>query len=186
MTKDNHLLGKFDLTGIPEAPRGVPQLEVTFEIDANGILTVGAVDKGTGKSEKITIKNDKGRLSEEDIERMVKEAEDFAEQDKKVKGKIDARNALETSVYNMKSSVEDKLKDKISAEDAKKVKAAITDINEWLDENSDAEQEEYEEKLKELEDVANPVISAAYAASGGAGGEEGEGADEDLGDHDEL
>jgi len=183
MTKDNHLLGKFDLTGIPPAPRGVPQLEVTFEIDANGILTVGAVDKGTGKSEKITIKNDKGRLSEEEIERMVREAEEFAEQDKKVKGKIDSRNSLETYVYNMKSSVEDKLKGKISEEDAEKVKKAIADTMEWLDENSDAEQEEYEEKQKELEDVANPIVSAAYAA---AGGEPGAGGDEDLGDHDEL
>jgi heat shock protein 5 len=184
MTKDNHLLGKFDLTGIPPAPRGTPQIEVTFEIDANGILNVAAVDKGTGKSEKITITNDKGRLSQDDIDRMVQEAEEFAEQDKKVKGKIDARNKLETYVYNIKSSVEDKLKDKISEDDAESVKKAVADALEWLDENSDAEQEDYEEKLKELEDVANPVVSKAYAESGG--GAEGGGADEDLGDHDEL
>jgi heat shock protein 5 len=184
MTKDNHLLGKFDLTGIPPAPRGTPQIEVTFEIDANGILNVAAVDKGTGKSEKITITNDKGRLSQEEIDRMVQEAEEFAEQDKKVKGKIDARNKVETYVYNIKSSVEDKLKDKISEEEAETVKKAVADALEWLDENSDAEQEDYEEKLKELEDVANPVVSKAYAASGGAEG--GAGADEDLGDHDEL
>ena len=105
MTKDNHLLGKFELTSIPPAPRGVPQIEVTFEIDANGILNVGAEDKGTGKSEKITITNDKGRLSQEEIERMVEEAEEFAEEDRKIKERVDARNSLETYAYNMKNSV---------------------------------------------------------------------------------
>merc|ERR1712072_1630407 len=108
MTKDNHLLGKFELSGIPPAPRGVPQVEVTFEIDANGILQVSAEDKGTGKSEKITITAEKGRLSEEDIERMVKEAEEFAEEDKKVKDRIDGRNALEGYLYNVKNSIEDR------------------------------------------------------------------------------
>merc|ERR1719210_2634834 len=104
MTKDNHLLGKFELGGIPPAPRGVPQIEVSFEIDANGILNVGAEDKGTGKAEKITITNDKGRLSQEDIERMVQEAEEFQEEDKKVREKIEARNALENYVYSMKNT----------------------------------------------------------------------------------
>merc|ERR1711968_242145 len=93
MTKDNHLLGKFELTGIPPAPRGQPQIEVTFEIDSNGILNVGAEDKATGKSEKITITNDKGRLTEEQIEKMIKEAEQFADEDKKVKERVDAKNA---------------------------------------------------------------------------------------------
>merc|ERR1711935_1140438 len=119
MTKDCHNLGKFELTGIPPAPRGVPQIEVTFEVDANGILQVSAEDKGTGKSEKITITAEKGRLSEEDIERMVKEAEDYAEEDKKVKERIDARNGLESYLYNLKNTIEDEEKgaaDKISAE----------------------------------------------------------------------
>merc|ERR1711991_1085850 len=107
MTKDNHLLGKFELTGIPPAPRGVPQIEVTFEIDANGILQVSAEDKGTGKAEKITITAEKGRLSEEDIERMVREAEEFAEEDRKVKERIDARNGLESFLYNLKNTLED-------------------------------------------------------------------------------
>ncbi|KAK9807038.1 hypothetical protein WJX72_011525 [[Myrmecia] bisecta] len=182
MTKDNHMLGKFDLTGIPPAPRGVPQIDVTFEIDANGILNVGAEDKGTGKREKITITNDKGRLSQEEIERMVREAEEFADADKKVKGRIDARNQLETYCYNMKSTIEDKLGDKLEEDDKEKVTTAVSEALEWLDENQDAEQEEYEEKLKEVEDVCNPVISAAYQAAGGAEG----GADEDLEDHDEL
>merc|ERR1712028_278314 len=107
MTKDNHLLGQFELTGIPPAPRGVPQIEVSFEVDANGILQVGAEDKGTGKAEKITITAEKGRLSDEEIERMVKEAEEFAEEDKKVKERIDAKNGLESYVYNLKNTLED-------------------------------------------------------------------------------
>jgi heat shock protein 5 len=138
MTKDNHKLGQFDLNGIPPAPRGTPQIEVTFEVDANGILNVAAEDKGTGKKEKITITAEKGRLSQDEIERMVKEAEEFAEQDKAVKSKIDARNQLETYCYNMKSSVEDKLKDKIDEDDKEKVLAAVKEALEWLDENSDA------------------------------------------------
>merc|ERR1719499_628813 len=105
MTRDNHLLGKFDLTGIPPAPRGTPQIEVTFEIDANGILNVSATEKGSGNTEKITITNDKGRLSQEEIERMVAEAEEYAEEDKKVKEKIDARNEFESYVYSIKSSL---------------------------------------------------------------------------------
>merc|ERR1711959_261500 len=106
MTKDNHALGQFDMTGIPPAPRGQPQLEVTFEIDSNGILNVSAHDKGTGKSESITITNDKGRLSEEQIERMIREAEEFAEEDKKTKEKVDARNAFDGYMYSMKSAAE--------------------------------------------------------------------------------
>ncbi|KAI3433911.1 hypothetical protein D9Q98_003713 [Chlorella vulgaris] len=186
MTKDNHKLGQFDLTGIPPAPRGTPQIEVSFEIDANGILNVAAVDKGSGKSEKITITNDKGRLSQEEIDRMVSEAEEFAEQDKKVKGRIDARNQLETYCFNMKQSVTEKLKDKLDPEDKEKVEAAVKDGLEWLDENQEAEKEDYEEKLKEVQDICSPIISKVYAASGGADGEGGGGEDEDLGEHDEL
>merc|ERR1712093_811920 len=120
MTKDNHLLGKFELSGIPPAPRGVPQVEVTFEIDANGILQVSAEDKGTGKSEKITITAEKGRLSDEEIERMVREAEEFAEEDKKVKERVDKRNALESYAYGLRNSLNDEEKgvaDKIDDED---------------------------------------------------------------------
>ncbi|PNH01427.1 Mediator of RNA polymerase II transcription subunit 37f, partial [Tetrabaena socialis] len=184
MTKDNHKLGQFDLNGIPPAPRGTPQIEVTFEVDANGILNVAAEDKGTGKKEKITITAEKGRLSQDDIERMVKEAEEFAEQDKAVKSKIDSRNQLETYCYNMKSTVEDKMKDKIEDEDKEKITAAVKEALEWLDENPDAEPEDYKEKLKEVEDVCNPIISEVYKNSGGPSGESESG--EDLGDHDEL
>merc|ERR1711939_1109167 len=130
MTKDNHLLGKFELTGIPPAPRGVPQIEVTFEIDANGILQVGAEDKGTGKAESITITAEKGRLSEEDIERMVQEAEEFAEEDKKVKARIDAKNGLEGYLYNLKNTLEDDekgLSDKLSEEDKEELDNTINE-----------------------------------------------------------
>lgn len=127
MTKDNHLLGKFDLTGIPPAPRGVPQIEVTFEIDENSILSVTAHEKGTGKSESITVTNDKGRLSKEEIEAMIRDAEKFAEQDKELKEKIDAKNSLENYVYTMRNTIEDKekLADKIDSDDKDKIKEAL-------------------------------------------------------------
>ncbi|VAI53432.1 unnamed protein product [Triticum turgidum subsp. durum] len=188
MTKDCRLLGKFDLSGIPPAPRGTPQIEVTFEVDANGILNVKAEDKGTGKSEKITITNEKGRLSQEEIDRMVKEAEEFAEEDKKVKERIDARNQLETYVYNMKNTVgdKDKLADKLESEEKEKVEEALKEALEWLDENQTAEKEDYEEKLKEVEAVCNPIVSAVYQRSGGAPGGEGADGGVDDEDHDEL
>ncbi|KAK8538227.1 hypothetical protein V6N12_044362 [Hibiscus sabdariffa] len=186
LTKDCRLLGKFDLTGIPPAPRGTPQIEVTFEVDANGILNVKAEDKGTGKSEKITITNDKGRLSQEEIERMVREAEEFAEEDKKVKERIDARNSLETYVYNMKNQIndKDKLADKLEADEKEKVETAVKEALEWLDDNQSAEKEDYEEKLKEVEAVCNPIITAVYQRSGGAPG--GGATEEDEDSHDEL
>ncbi|KAL6607976.1 hypothetical protein ACP70R_041039 [Stipagrostis hirtigluma subsp. patula] len=182
MTKDNRLLGKFDLSGIPPAPRGTPQIEVTFEVDANGILHVKAADKGTGKSEKITITSDDRRLSQEQIDRMVREAEEFAEEDRKVRDRVDARNKLEAYVYSVKSAVDGgKMADKMEAEEKEKVEEAVREVNEWLDGNPGAEKEDYEEKLKELEDVCNPVISAVYKRSGGA---QKDGNDEDY--HDEL
>jgi len=172
MTKDNHLLGKFDLTGIPPAPRGVPQLEVTFEIDANGILNVKAEDKGTGKAEKITITNDKGRLNQDEIDRMVKEAEQFAEEDKKVKGKVEAKNSLENYLYSMKNTVTDKKKlgDKISEADKKTVLDAVEEGIKWVDGNVNADEEAFKSKQKEIEGVCNPIMSKLYGAGGAPGG----------------
>jgi len=191
MTKDNHLLGKFELTGIPPAPRGVPQIEVTFEIDANGILQVSAEDKGTGKAESITITAEKGRLSEEDIERMVQEAEEFAEEDKKVKARIDSKNGLEGYLYNLKNTLEDDekgLSDKLSEEDKEELDNTINEALDWLDENPEAEAEEFEDKQKEVEQVANPIMRELYqsaGAGGGGGGMDDEDEDYDFGD-DEL
>jgi len=185
MTKDCHQLGKFELSNIPPAARGVPQIEVTFEIDANGILQVSAEDKGTGKSEKITITNDKGRLSQEEIDRMVQEAKEYEEEDKKVKEKIDAKNSLESYIYNIKNTIndEDKIKDKLSDEDKETLEEVVKTTTEWIDENSNSEKDDFEEKQKEVEKVVNPIMSKLYAAGGegGAGGE-----DEEMPDHDEL
>merc|ERR1719238_2167363 len=199
MTKDNHLLGKFELTGIPPAPRGVPQIEVTFEIDANGILQVSAEDKGTGKSEKITITAEKGRLSDEEIERMVQEAEEFAEEDKKVKERIDGRNALEGYCYNLKNQLEDEEKgiaDKLSDEDKETIEETVKEALEWLDDNQEAEKEDFEKKQKETEKIVNPIMQKVYqesggapggAGAGGAGGDAGGDEDEDdEDDNDEL
>merc|ERR1711998_500538 len=147
MTKDNNLLGKFQLSGIPPAPRGVPQIDVTFDIDANGILNVNAKDKSTGKDEKITIKNDKGRLSQEEVERMVAEAEKYAAEDEAQKSRIEAKNGLESYVFNMKQSIEDeKVADKISEEDKKAVKDKCDETVAWIDANQTAEKEEFDEK----------------------------------------
>jgi heat shock protein 5 len=173
MTKDNHLLGKFELTGIPPAPRGVPQIEVTFEVDANGILQVGAEDKGTGKSEKITITAEKGRLSQDEIERMVKEAEEFADEDKKVKERIDSRNGLESYLYNLKNTLDDDekgLADKLSASDKKELESTISDALEWLEEHPDAEKDEIDAKQKEVEHIVNPIMKELYQAGGGPKG----------------
>jgi heat shock protein 1/8 len=171
MTKDNNLLGKFELTGIPPAPRGVPQIEVTFDIDANGILNVSAVDKSTGKENKITITNDKGRLSKEDIERMVKEAESYKDEDEKQKDRIQAKNSLESYAFNIKSTVEDeKVKDKIPEDDRKKIMDKVQDVIKWLDTNQLADKEEFEHKQKELEGICNPIITKLYQSAGGAAG----------------
>merc|ERR1712118_248724 len=189
MTKDNHLLGKFELTGIPPAPRGQPQIEVTFEIDSNGMLNVGAEDKGTGKSEKITITNDKGRLTEEQIEKMIKEAEQFAEEDKKVKERVYAKNAFDGYMHSMKSAVEGSgenkgLSEKLDDEEKEKVMDALKDGQSWLDSNQEADAEEIKDKHKEIEGICAPIISKYYGQGGGGGGDEG-GDDEDEA-HDEL
>ncbi|RHY30589.1 hypothetical protein DYB32_006891 [Aphanomyces invadans] len=184
MTKDNHILGKFELTGIPPAPRGVPQIEVTFEVDANGILQVSAEDKGTGKAEKITITAEKGRLSQEEIDRMVQEAEENAEEDKKIKDRIDGRNSLEGYLYNLKNNVEDKLADKIEEADKDTLLKAVQEAMDWLDENQEADKEDFDAQQKAIEKIANPIMAKVYQSTGGAGAAGGD--DDDDEDHDEL
>lgn len=185
MTKDNHLLGKFDLNGIPPAPRGVPQVEVTFQIDENGILTVTAEDKGSGNTEAITITNDQNRLTPEDIDRMIQDAEKFAEDDKRVKEKVDAKNELESYAYSLKNQVgdADKLGSKLSESEKTEITQVVDEAIEWLDSNPDADTEELKAKKKEIEDVANPIISKLYQQSGGAPPPTGE---EPPSDKDEL
>merc|ERR1711879_1126304 len=164
LVKDNHLLGKFDLSGIPPAPRGQPQIEVTFSIDENSIMQVGAKDQGTNKEENITITNDKGRLTQEEIDRMIKEAEEFAEDDKKAKEQIDGRNNLDSYIHSMKNTVEDpdKLKDKLSEEDKNTINDAVKESQTWFESNQSATAEEYSEQQKKLESICNPIISKAY------------------------
>ena len=174
MTKDNNLLGKFELSGIPPAPRGVPQIEVTFDIDANGILNVSAQDKSTGKQNKITITNDKGRLSKDDIERMVQEAEKYRAEDESQRDRVAAKNALEGYCFQIKQTVEDEnLKTKISEEDKKTILSKCTETLSWLDSNQTADKDEFEHHQKELEGVCNPIISKLYASAGGAPGAAG-------------
>lgn len=190
LTKDNNHLGKFELTGIPPAPRGQPQIEVTFEIDANGILKVSASDKGTGKSESIVIKNEKGRLTPEDIERMIKEAEEYAEVDKANRDKIEARNGLENFAFNVKNQLSDEegLGGKITADEKQTLLDAVKEATEWLDENSaTAETEDFEEQREKLSSAAWAVTSKYGGAGAGADGDSGYGSDyEEPVDHDEL
>ncbi|XP_032490363.1 endoplasmic reticulum chaperone BiP isoform X2 [Phocoena sinus] len=168
LTKDNHLLGTFDLTGIPPAPRGVPQIEVTFEIDVNGILRVTAEDKGTGNKNKITITNDQNRLTPEEIERMVNDAEKFAEEDKKLKERIDTRNELESYAYSLKNQIGDKEKlgGKLSSEDKETMEKAVEEKIEWLESHQDADIEDFKAKKKELEEIVQPIISKLYGSAG--------------------
>jgi len=189
MTKDNHLLGKFDLNNIPPAPRGVPQIEVTFEIDANGILQVSAEDKGTGNKEKITITNDQNRLTPEDIEKMINDAEKFADDDAKLKSRVEARNELESYAYSLKNQIGDKEKlgAKLSDEEKAKIEEIINEKIAWLESNQEADGDEFKAQKKEMEDIVQPIIAKLYQGAGGAPpeGEGAEGGEEDY-DKDEL
>ena len=176
MTKSNRLLGQFELGGIPPAPRGVPQIEVSFDVDANGILSISANDKGTGKSETLTITSEKGRLSEEEIDRMVQEAEEYAEQDEMEKAKVQARNELEAYLYNLKNSISDTLQGKLDESDKSTLATTVDEALVWLEDHPAAEKDEYDEKQKEVEAIANPIIKKAYESGAGAP----EGGDDDF------
>ena len=168
MTRDNNLLGKFNLDGIPPMPRGQPQIDVTFDIDANGILNVSAVEKSTGKENKITITNDKGRLSQDDIDRMVKDAEKYKAEDDANRNRIEAKNTLENYCFSLKSSVSsDEFRNKIGADDVKTLEDKIEETTSWLDSHQEADKAEFEAKREELEKVALPILQKA---SGGASG----------------
>jgi len=165
LTKSNRLLGQFEMSGIPPSPRGVPQIEVAFDVDANGILSISASDKGTGKTETLAITSEKGRLADEEIERLVAEAEEFAEQDKLDKDRIEARNGLEAYLYNLKNSMNDTLRDKLSEEYQSTMSTCIEDSLVWLEDHPAAEKDEYDEKQKEVEGIVNPIIKKAYEST---------------------
>jgi L1 cell adhesion molecule like protein len=169
-TKDNHKLGTFNLTGIPPAPRGVPQIEVTFDLDADGILNVSAEDKKTGNKNKITITNDQGRLTKDEIEQMVKDAEKFADEDAAHQKKVAAKNGLEGYAYSLKQTIEGELKEKLEAADIAKIEAGCKEVIDWLDANANAEEDEFEAKKKELEAIANPIMTKLYGGAGGMPG----------------
>jgi len=175
-TKDNHKLGTFNLEGIPPAPRGVPQIEVTFDLDANGILNVTAEDKKTKKQNKITITNDQGRLSQEEIERMVRDGEQNKTEDEKVKKVMEAKNGLESYAYSLKNTLsDDSLKEKIAHGDRETLESKIKEVSSWVEDNPSADLEEYEAKRKELESVAMPIMTKIYQGEGagaGAGAED--------------
>merc|ERR1712096_399412 len=178
MTQHNRRLGEFNLTGIPPAPRGTPQVEVTFDVDANGILNVSAVEKAGGKTEKITITNDKGWLSKEEIDRMVEDSEKFKADDEKQKERIDAKNGLESYCFNIKSNIEDsKLKEKISESDRNMVSDKCNETIAWLERNQTADVEEFKYKQKELETIFNPIIKKLFGNNegGSCGAQNGQG-----------
>lgn len=174
MTKDNNLLGRFDLTGIPPAPRGVPKIDVTFDLDANGILNVSAKENSTGRSKNIVIKNDKGRLSQAEIDRMVSEAEQYKEEDDRQRERVSARNQLESYVFNVKQAL-DEAGSKLSEQDKEAARKECEDTLKWIDNNTLAEKEEYEHKLKEVQRVCSPVMSKMHGAGPNSGADAGHG-----------
>jgi len=175
MTKDNHLLGRFNLDGIPPAPRGVPQIEVTFDVDANGIMNVAAADKTTGKSSKITITNEKGRLSKADIEKLVQDAEKYKAEDEIVKKRIEAKNALENYCYGIRNTLkEENLKDKFQGDEKERIEKAVDDAVKWVESNPNADATEFESKQKEVESIFNPIITKVYQQAQGPAGSSGQ------------
>jgi L1 cell adhesion molecule like protein len=175
MTKDNNNLGTFELSGIPPMPRGRPQIEVSFDIDANGILQVNATDKTTGKMSKITITNDKGRLSKEQVEEMIRKADEMADEDKKAKERIESKNSLEQYSYNLKQSLtEDGVKDKLSDVDKQKIGNACDEAIKFMEINSDSTKEEFDNERKKLEAIAMPIMSKIYQQNGDMPGYNGD------------
>jgi len=171
MVRDCNLLGSFKLEGIPPQPRGVPVIEITYDIDANGILNVYAVEKSTGKTQKITITNDKNRMSAEDIEKLVKDAEKFKEQDEIIRKKIESKNKLENYVYSLKSSIlDEKVSSSLSQDDKDIINKEIENTLNWLNQNPNAEIESYENKQKELEKIISPIITKSGNDTGSSGG----------------
>jgi len=181
LSRDNNLLGNFELSGIAPAPRGVPKIDISFELDANGILNITAEDKASGKKNSITITNDAKRLSKDEIERLVKEAESFKEQDDKVKERIEAKNGLENYCYNVRNSLTD-LKDKLKAEDRETLEKKVKETLDWLNGHADAEKTEYDEKQKELEGIMFPIMKNVYG-QGMDGGQAGSQADSNSSTH---
>lgn len=184
LVKDNHHLGRFDMSGIPPAAKGVAKVEVLFEIDENSILTVTATEKGTGKAKSINITNDKGRLTPEQIEKMVQDAEKFADEDKAIKERIDAKHSLSNYIHTMQMTIDDKerLADKIDEDDKEIIRDALHDAEKWLNANDEASREDFDDQMKELQSVCDPIIAKIYQGMGGQGGGFDDDDDEEFAD----
>ena len=170
-TKDNHKLGSFDMTGIPPAAKGVGKVEVTFALDENSILTVTGQDMGNKNKKSISITNDKGRLSQREIDKMIRDAEKYAEEDRLYKEKSEARHALNNYIDSMTKTINDSLKDKLDSDDKASIEEALTDARDWYNSNEDsATKDEFEEKMKDLQGVCDPIIASIYGSQGGQGG----------------
>ena len=169
-TADNNLLGTFDLTGIPPMPRGVPQIEVTFDVNADGIMNVSAQEKSTGNVKKIQIKNDKGRLSQADIDRMVADAEKYKAQDEEARKKIEAKNSFEGYCYGVRNSINGDLASKVQPADKEEIEKIVKEALDWIDSNQDADASTFESKQKEYEGKLMPIMQRIYAAAGGGAG----------------
>ena len=180
MTQDNHHLGKFELTGIPPAPRGVPQIEVSFAVDANGILQVSATDKGTGKSERITITSENGRLSDAEIKRMIQEAKEYEEEDRLLREKVDSRNGLESYLFHLRNSLDGDGLDKMPAETKKELQDVVDEALDWMDEHPEASKDEYDTQKQEMQRVAVPMLREFYSAASGQGSDDTDFYDSDL------
>lgn len=169
---DNHKLGSFDVVNIPPAAKGVPKIDVTFAIDENSILTITAVEQGTKSKKSISITNDKGRLTQKEIDKMVADAEKYAEQDRLFKERVDAKHSLEQYISNMKTTIEDKdrLADKLDEDDRNAIADALTETEDWLNSNEEADKETFEEQMKELQRICDPIIARIYQSQGGQGG----------------
>ena len=165
MTRDNHPLGKFELSGIPPAPRGTPQIEVTFEVDANGILQVSAQDKGTGKAEKITISAESGRLSEDEIQRMIMDAKKFEGEDQQLRAKVDSRNGLESYLYSLKNSLDGDGMTALPPDSAKELLDLVDETLDWMDSNPEATKDDYDGHRKEVESIATPLMRDFYSGN---------------------
>lgn len=180
MTKDNNVLGKFELSGIPPAPRGLPKIEVTFDLDANGILNVTAKEESTGKTKNITIKNDKGRLTQSDIDRMVDEAERYKDEDDKQRQRCYARTSLEYYVFNVKAAVENCKDDRLTEDEKRMALQKCKDTLGWLDCNLLAEKEEFDGRMEEMSKLCGPVMAKLHSA-GGAGDDRSQGCGQQAG-----
>ena len=181
LVKQNHKLGSFEMTGIPPAPKGVGKVDVTFALDENSILTVTAVDMGSKNKKSISITNEKGRLSQKEIDKMIADAEKYAEEDRLYKEKSEARHALSNYIDSMSKTINDSLKEKLDDDDRATIQEALTEARDWYESNmEDASKDDFEEQMKDLQRVCDPIIASIYGSQGGQGGSQDDDDDDEM------